>query len=467
MTKAFGHVPVALIVSAGLVAVGWTVSADWVRSPTAIYYQQDAQPVTDDGTARSGRQERVSEVLDWNQIFIDTLIATSTANSSSQRLGAIVHTAIFDAYNGIDQRYTPIFVHSQAPDGASRRAAVISAAYTALVGLFPSRQPALDASYAASLAALSDECARRGHTRGRRPCAARIERGVTWGAEVAQAVLAWRATDGFGGPYPPFIGGAAVGQWRPTPPAFGAMSAQGLAFTTMFALVNNTQFDPGPPRTLASATYSDDFNAVKALGRKTGSTRTDDQSALAFFWEGNASVHWNQAANQLARANRLSMADSNRLLAVLNVAMADTAFTTWSGKRFYGAAANQVTWRPVTSIPLADSDGNPATSADPEWLPLVNTPSHPEYPAGHPSLNGAAATILLGYFRRQHPFTLTTATLPNRTYASVEQARSDGNNARVWGGMHYPSTVVISDAMGERIADYVNRHAMKRIRGGR
>jgi hypothetical protein len=103
----------------------------------------------------SGSPGRVNQVLEWNQIFVDTLIATNTANSSSQRLGAIVHTAIFDAYNGIDQRYTPIFVHSTAPKGASRRAAVIAAAYTALVGLFPSQQSALDASYAASLAALS------------------------------------------------------------------------------------------------------------------------------------------------------------------------------------------------------------------------------------------------------------------------------------------------------------------------
>ena len=87
---------------------------------------------------RSGRRPQ-TEVLEWNQIFIDTLIATNTANSSSQRLGAIVHTAIFDAYNGIEQRYTPIFVHDSAPDGASRRAAVIAAAYTALVGLFPSQ----------------------------------------------------------------------------------------------------------------------------------------------------------------------------------------------------------------------------------------------------------------------------------------------------------------------------------------
>jgi hypothetical protein len=90
-------------------------------------------------------------VLEWNQIFIRTLIATNTANSSSQRLVAIVHAAIFDAYNGIEERYTPVFVHDRAPRGASRRAAVIAAAYTALVGLFPSQQPALDERYAASL----------------------------------------------------------------------------------------------------------------------------------------------------------------------------------------------------------------------------------------------------------------------------------------------------------------------------
>jgi hypothetical protein len=282
---------------------------------------------------------------------------------------------------------------------------------------------------------------------------------------VAQAVLAWRATDGFGASYPPFNGGTAVGQWRPTPPAFASMSAQGLAFTTMFVLVNNTQFEPGPPRGLSSSTYADDFNAVKALGRKTGSTRTDDQTALALFWDGNASVHWNQAANQIAHANHLSISDTNRLLAVLNIAMADTAFTTWSGKRFYGGVPNEVTWRPVTSIPLADTDGNPDTAPDPDWLPLINTPAHPEYPAGHPSQNGAAATVLLSQFGRRQTFTLTTTGQPSRTYTSIAQARSDGDNARVWGGMHYPSTVDISDALGGAIANYVNRNAMKRLRG--
>jgi hypothetical protein len=406
-----------------------------------------------------------NQVLDWNQIFIDTLIATNTPNSSSQRLGAIVHTAIFDALNGIERRYTPIFIHSRAPRNASRRAAVVAAAYTALLGLFPSRQPSLDASYDASVAALTERC-RNGDQPGGRPrCERRIERGLEWGVEVANAVLGWRATDGFSVSYPAFTGGMAVGQWRPTPPAFGPMSAQGLAFTEMFVLVNNTQFQPEPPRSLTSSVYADDFNAVESLGRRTGSTRTDDQTALAPFWEGNASVHWNQAANQMARSNRLSMSRSNRLLAVLNIAMADTAFTIWSAKRFYGSLPTEVTWRPVTAIPLADSDGNPDTAPDADWLPLVNTPSHPEYPAGHPSLNGAAATVLRIHFGDRQTFTLTTTGQLNRTYTSIAQAREDGNNARVWGGMHYPSTVAISDAVGKAIARYVDRNSMQLLHG--
>jgi hypothetical protein len=408
------------------------------------------------GKPAAAGEDYPDQVLEWNQIFVETLVATGTANSSSQRLGAIVHTAIFDAFNGIERRYTPVFINARAPRGASRRAAVVAAAYVALSGLFPSRHEALDASYAASIAALSDDGEDGGQSR---------ERGIAWGAEVANAVLAWRAADGFSTPRPAFTGGAAVGQWRPTPPAFGPMSAQGLAFTDTFVLVSSTQFLLPPPRSLASATYTNDFNTVKALGRVTGSTRTADQSLLAVFWEGNASVHWNQAANQIARANQLSMSDSNRLLAVLNIAMADTAFTTWSGKRLYGASPVEVTWRPVTAIPLADTDGNPDTAADPAWLPLVNTPSHPEYPAGHPSLNGAAATVLLQYFPDDQVFRLTTAGQPDRVYTSIARARSDGNNGRIWGGMHFPSTIAISDREGEAIARYVNANSMQRIHG--
>jgi hypothetical protein len=408
-------------------------------------------------------EESPDQVLEWNQIFIDTLVATNTANSSSQRLGAIVHTAIFDAYNGIEQRYTPIFVDEAAPAGASRRAAVIAAAYTTLAGLFPSRQTQLYDSYLASLERLSDDGGDGGKAR---------ERGVMWGTHVGELVLAWRLNDGFSAPQPAFNGGTVIGQWRPTPrltaptTTCGPMSAQSLAFTSMFVLDSNTQFRPGPPRSLASSTYTDDFNTVRLMGRRTGSVRTDDQTALAPFWEGNASVHWNQAANQIALANGLSISRNSRLFAVLNLAMADTAFTVWSAKRYYGSVASDVTWRPWTAIVQADLDGNPATAPDPDWQPLVNTPCHPEYPAGHPGQNGVGATVLLSYFDDAQTFTLATPSLPDRTYYSITQAREDGNNARVWGGMHYPSTVAISDELGASIANYVNENSMVRIKGG-
>jgi hypothetical protein len=406
----------------------------------------------------------VNPVLEWNQIFLDALIATGTANIASPRLGAIVQAAVFDADNGIEQRYMPLFVSRRAPDGASREAAVVAAAYATMVALFPSQQKAvLDPAYTASIDALREQC-----PSGPRPnarCETRIQDGIDWGADVAHAILAMRTNDGFSASYPAFIGGTVIGQWRPTPPAFGPMSAQSLAFTDMFVLAGNTQFQPARPRTLASKEFSDDFNAVKALGRRTGSTRTDDQTALARFWDGNASIHWNQAATQIAEHRHLSISQTTRLLAVLNIAMADTAQTIWAAKRIYGSVATEVTWRPVTAIPLAEADGNPDTVPDPDWLPLVTTPSHPEYPAGHPSLNGAGATVLLAYFNDRQTFTLTAVGLPSRTYTSISQARADGNNARVWGGMHYPSTVAISDATGAAIATWVNRTVMRRGEG--
>jgi hypothetical protein len=413
-------------------------------------------------TAYAHESKPDNQVLEWNQIFIDTLIATNSPNAASPRLGAIVHTAIFDAYNGIEKRYSPIFVQPDAARGASRQAAVIAAAHTALVGLFPGRKVELDASFEASLAKLGTV----GHgsrSRERAMAWQSRQRGIDWGNTVGQAVLDWRAEDGFSTLYPAFAGGPAIGQWRPVPPAT-AMSSQSMAFTEMFVLASNTQFRPAAPRGLTSRAYAEDFNDVKALGRKTGSTRTEDQTVLAPFWEGNASIHWNQAANQIASVECLSMSRTARLLAVLNIAMADTVFTIWSAKRANGEDPGVVTWRPATSLPMAELDGNPETTAEQDWTPLVTTPSHPEYPAGHPSLNGSAATVLLSVFGDRQTFTLTTAGLPNRTYYSITRARSDGNNARVWGGMHYPSSVAISDGVGRRIARYVDRNSMQRVK---
>ena len=250
-------------------------------------------------------------------------------------------------------------------------------------------------------------------------------------------------------------------QWRPTPPAFGPMSAQGLAFTAPFVLVSATQFAPPSPRGLSDATYVEDFNAVKALGRRTGSTRTEDQTALAPFWEGNASVHWNQAANQMARANGLPMSASNRLLGSEH---RDGRYCDHHLER------KALLWRHCCRSHVAPGDGNLVGRhrRQSRYCGRSGVAAARQHtltsgaPAGHPSQNGAAATVLLNRFRDRQVFTLTTTGLPSRTYSSISQARQDGNNARVWGGMHYPSTVAISDAEGEAIATYVNQNSMQR-----
>ena len=353
--------------------------------------------------ARLRRIRRTRRVSGSGRSFTRRSSMPTTASSGATRQSSF-RTSTAMARASSSRRVAPSGGHRCGVHGAGRP-----------VSRHGQRQ--LDDSYAASLAALSDDRRRRrtshgsaaspGGPRSRRPCSP--------GARpMASARATLRSPEG--------QRSASGGRRRRRT----AMSAQGLAFTAMFVWSSNTQFQPGPPRGLASATYTDDFNAVKALGRRTGSTRTEDQTALAPFWEGNASVHWNQAANQIARANHLSMSDSNRLLAVLNIAMADTAFTIWSAKRFYGADPTEVTWRPVTAIPLADTDGNPDTAPDPDWLPLVTTPSHPEYPAGHPGQNGAAATVLLSHFGDDQTFTLTTAdSRAARTPASRRRARTE------------------------------------------
>ena len=250
-------------ISSRVTALVLVVSAVLVFCPAGTAQESAQEPVS--------RHVPVNEVLDWNQIFIDTLVATSTANSSSQRLGAIVHTAVFDAYNGVDRRYTPIFVHDTAPLGASRRAAVVGAAHTALVGLFPARQAALDASYAESVAALTERCERGGHPDLLQQWfEARLERGLVWGVEVAQSLVGARRWIQHGP-------AAVHRRTRGRPMAADAarlrpMSAQGLAFTQMFVLPKRSSildrradWAPSPTPKIS--------NTVKALGPRPDLTR--------------------------------------------------------------------------------------------------------------------------------------------------------------------------------------------------
>ena len=368
------------------------------------------------------RSASSNQVLDWNQIFIDTLGSRQTHRTppvsgwerSCTRRSSTPLT-------GSSSSATPIFIHSRGLLIMHRAVRQSSPRRTPrLLGLFPSQQPSLDARYDASVAALTERC--RGlaaswmDDRAARDASSAASSGES---KWRNAVLGWRASDGFSASYQAFTGGTAVGQWRPTPPAFGPMSAQGLAFTDMFVLVNNTQFQPEPPRTLTSSvcTPTTSTRSRRSAGGPARRARTTRRHSLPSGKVTPASTGIRPRTRSPA-SHHLSMSRTNRLLAVLNIAMADTAFTIWSAKRFYGSLPTELTWRPVTAIPLADTDGNPDTAPDADWLPLVTTPSHPAS-SGHPGQNGAAATVLLSYFSDRQTFTLTTTGQPNRTYSSI------------------------------------------------
>ena len=268
MTRTSRNLTVGLIVTVGLAGIGRTASAATRTNPPTVI-EARGQQTRLGGAGVESDLHRHAHCDEYGELLQSAARGDRSHGDLRcvQRHRTALHTNLRPR-QGPPRRVAPSGGHRCGAHGAGRPVPVPTAgAGCQLCGFARGAERRLRG--------------RRPSRRRRNSCTTRIERGIAWGTEVAQAVLAWRATDGFSASYPPFTGGTAVGQWRPTPPAFGAMSAQGLAFTAMFVLANNTQFEPGPPRGLTSATYTDDFNAVKALGRKTGSTRTEDQTALA------------------------------------------------------------------------------------------------------------------------------------------------------------------------------------------
>ena len=177
---------------------------------------------------------RADVIRDWNQNMLDAaLVPPATNPLVMTRVAAIVESAVFDAVNGIERRYTPIHVEPAAPRGASRRAAAVQAAYATLVILYPAQQSTLAARRTDSLA----EIAATENSRS-------ITRGIQWGQTVADGILAWRGTDGFTPPPPPFVGSIDVGKWRPTPPAFLPGAGPQFATMTPWAINSPSQFRP-------------------------------------------------------------------------------------------------------------------------------------------------------------------------------------------------------------------------------
>jgi membrane-associated phospholipid phosphatase len=399
---------------------------------------------------------RADEVTDWNQILFQAAHIANTNPLDMSRNAAIVQSSVFDAVNGISRRYTPIHVKPAAPWGASPRAAAIQAAYANLVRLYPAQQSTLDAQRAASLAALVG----KGHGHERQEA---IDNGVHWGQEVADSIWAWRSTDGFTTALPPFLGGTNVGQWRPTPPGFVPGFGAQYPNMTPWVIKTQSQFRPAGTPALTSAQYTKDFNETKSMGSLTSLTRTADQTLFSQFWNvSTASFYWNRIALfLLGKEHHTTLEENALILAAVDVAMADAAIACWEAKYHY------VAWRPVTAIPLADTDGNPATSADPSWTPLLITPPFPEYPSGHSTVSAAAATVLAHYFGRNSSFMVDSDVMTGvvRSFPNFSAALVEIVNARVYGGIHFRTACNDGQATGTAVGEYILQHAFRRADG--
>jgi|KBSMisStandDraft_5_1062788.scaffolds.fasta_scaffold51962_1 PAP2 superfamily len=405
------------------------------------------------------------EITDWNQTMLRAALVGGTSPPATSRVAAIVQAAVFDAVNGIARRYTPIHVAPAGPAGASQDAAAVQAAYATLVQLYPAQKSTFDARLAVSLAVL-----------GAQENSAAIASGRAWGQTVADAILTWRSTDGFTPAPPPFLGGTAVGEWRPTPPGFASGAVPQFAYMTPWAILSPSQFRPAGPPALTSDRYARDFNETKTMGNLLSSTRTPDQTVYAWFWaSATPSFLFNTAAVSLLgdskseskkdddRGSHAGHHDSAlqnaRLLAQLNVAIADAAIACYDAKYAY------VFWRPVTAIPLAATDGNPNTTEDSAWMPLFATPAHPEYPSGHSCLSAAAAGVLADRFGEKTHFTLESDLMPGvvRSFKSFSSALEEVKNARIFAGIHFRSATDDGGRLGASVAEYVIEHVAQPV----
>lgn len=385
------------------------------------------------------------EITTWNEALIQATLTAATPAPLSPRVGAIVQSAVFDAVNGIDRRYSPVHVHASGPRGASERAAAVQAAYATLVSLFPAQKAGLDQLRTDSLAAILE------------PSYA-IEQGIAWGQSVADQILAWRSHDGFSDTQAPYLGGTQPGQWRPTPPAMAPGLAPQIASMTPWMISTPSQFRaPGPPA-LDSDQYTADYNEVKNMGAAAASTRTADQTLYVKFWAAtNPLAYWDPVVRSLAARHRYSRGETARLLAQVNIAMADGVIGCWDSKYTYSF------WRPVTAISLGDADGNDQTAADPAWTPLIVTPAFPEYPSAHSCISGAVLQVLANTFGEQTKFDVVIAAMPGvtRSFSSFIAALDEIGNARVLGGIHFRTATVDGAALGISVGNFVFLHAAR------
>jgi hypothetical protein len=413
-------------------------------------------------------------VSNWNTVAVQaTLTAGQNAITQSRTL-AIMHVAIHDALNTIDPRYERYTLKCDAQGGASVDAAIAAAAHDALVGAiavgalpFPQfGTPALQAL------AVAQVDAERNAELAAIPNGPSKSNGIAIGQAAAAAILALRNTD-HATDLVMYTPGTQPGDWQPTPnpvpfdpPALADLlpaALPGWGRVTPFVLRRSSQFEPdGPPR-LSRKRYARDYNEVKAIGEKNSATRTVEQTSIARFWYEGSPAGWSRIATVVAQSHNLNSWDRARLLALVNLAMADGFIAGFETKYDFNF------WRPVTAIRAGDTDGNDATVADPTWSSLLNTPAIPDYTSTHSVLGSAVAEVLRRFFHRDEvPFT-TTSGVPfaglTRSFTSFSQAAAENGESRIYAGIHFRSAVEDGIKQGGKIGGFVFTHALQPLNG--
>ena len=411
-------------------------------------------------------QEAVSY---WSGIAKTVIVDMAARGGSPSAVDfAYVHAAIYDAVNAIDKRHTVFAVSPiTSPDGASEPAAVAAAAATILKALFPAQQGFVDTQYNTYVGLI--------------PASDAKTRGIAVGTEVANAFLAQRhpgpsqalGQDGRNATCATdvrmcYTFGAGPGVYQVTPGANPdpnvTPAAQWVGILKPFAVGSQSQFRADGPPNLTSGQWADDYNETKLFGAATGSARTQEQTDIGLFYTDNPGAYGNRIIRQIAADQHLELADSARFFAQTYVTLADTFVNCWDSKRFYNF------WRPVTAIRAGDTDGNDATDPDPSWLPLALTPNHQEYPSAHGCFTGAILNTVENFFGTKkitlhftacsvpgHPCTATGGGVTH-TFQRTQDALKEVIDGRIYGGMHYRTSVVHGIVMSNKVAHWISKH---------
>jgi hypothetical protein len=399
-------------------------------------------------------QKRFAEppdaVLTWNTNAVNAVRASSPAKFQTEGLiyMSYVQAAVYDAVTKLEGRYQPYhdFTVSVVP-GASVQAAVAAAARTILDSYLPDQQATVDGEYSNYLATLTGD----------------VADGVTVGEAAANDIIALRTGDGRNGPAATYgtIGPILPGQWQ-LQTAVQTAQTPWIATMRPFVLDQASQFRVGPPPALTSQQYAKDLNETQAYGAIDSTVRTPEQTAIAYFWNANVINSFNQTMQNVVAQHQMDLVDAAHLLAMGELVTTDAGIACFDSKYFY------LGWRPITAIRNADLDGNPATSADPTWTPLVTTPNHPEYPSAHGCLTSAFTDALSAALGTQNlDVTIPGATnggttlTTTRVYNTVADVQHQMLDARVWIGFHFRNSVKQGEKLGNNVAAWDLARAFK------